>query len=130
MDGLAIGQVTPGPVVLTVAFIGYRAAGLAGALLATLGIFLPSFLNILLIVPVLWRRVSGTPGALAFSAWALPAVVGGILATSTRLGQATVHSWLLAGIFVACLAISLRWKPPAWLLIPGAGAVGGLLGLR
>jgi chromate transporter len=127
MDGLAIGQVTPGPVVITVTFIGYRVAGLPGALLATLGIFLPCFLNILYIVPVLWKRVSGTPAAAAFTAWALPAVVGGIFATSGRLAHATLHSWTLAGLFAASLALSLRFKPPAWLLIPGAGVVGALL---
>ncbi|HUP55912.1 MAG TPA: chromate efflux transporter, partial [Bdellovibrionota bacterium] len=51
MDGLAIGQVAPGPVVLSVTFIGYKVAGALGALVATLGVLVPPFINVLYIVP-------------------------------------------------------------------------------
>lgn len=128
MDGLAIGQVTPGPVVITATFIGFRTAGWLGALIASVGIFLPAFVNILFIVPVLWKKVAGTPGAAAFTAWALPAVVGAIFATSARLAVPTFQAWSPALIFVAALGLSLKAKPPAWLLIPGAGVIGAILG--
>ncbi len=123
MDGLAIGQVTPGPVVITATFIGYKAAGLVGALVATFGIFFPAFVNILFFLPKVWKKMSGTKGAQGFTAWAIPAVIGSILATTLQLGLVTLHTPLLIGIFCALLLISLLWKPPAWAAIPLAGAV-------
>jgi chromate transporter len=124
MDGLMIGQTTPGPVATSVTFIGYKTAGLPGALVATAGVFLPNFINVLFIVPSLWKRVSGTPMARAFTVWAIPAVVGGIFATGLRLGIATVHTWPLVALFVVANGVAFRLKPPAWLLILGCGAVG------
>ncbi len=124
MDGLAIGQITPGPVVITATFIGYRTAGVWGAVIASAGIFLPSFVNILFTVPLIWKKVAGTPRAAAFTAWALPAVVGGIFAASARLGVLTLQSWKLGFFFAISLALLIRFKLPAWLLIPGAGLVG------
>jgi chromate transporter len=128
MDGLAVGQVTPGPVVITSTFIGYLAARLPGALAATASMFLPSFINVLVIVPRVWRRVSGTPGARGFSDWAIPAVVGGILGTALRLGMLTLVSWQAALIFGASLAGASLLRLPAWALIPLSGALGAALG--
>lgn len=127
MDGLAIGQVTPGPVVITSTFIGYRAAGWIGAIVATVMIFLPCFLNVLYILPHVWKRVSGTPGAKAFTEWALPSVIGGIAATSIRLGLLTVSSWTAAVLLGLALAVAVWRRPPAWLLIPVCGVVLALV---
>jgi chromate transporter len=121
MDGLAIGQITPGPVVITVTFIGYLAAGWLGSIVATLGIFMPPFINILFLVPIFWARWSGTPSSVGFSSWAIPAVIGGILGTMIRLGIQTVVTPAQLGLLVLCLALAFRYRPPAWMLIPGAG---------
>lgn len=128
MDGLAVGQITPGPVVITSTFIGYLAARLPGALAATAGMFLPSFINVLYLVPRVWRKFSGTPGAKGFSAFAIPAVIGGILGTTIKLGLLTLTAWQPITVFTVALVIAAWLKPPAWLLIPLAGVAGGLLG--
>jgi chromate transporter len=129
MDGLAIGQITPGPVVITVTFIGYIAAGWIGSLVATAGIFLPPFINILILVPVFWAKWSGTPSSKGFSAWAIPAVIGGILGTMVRLGVLTVTTPAQLVLLIVCLVLALRFRPPAWFLIPGAGAAAQILSL-
>jgi chromate transporter len=127
MDGLAIGQITPGPVVITVTFIGYVAAGWLGSLIATIGIFTPPFLNILLLVPLFWARWSGTPSSKGFSSWAIPAVIGGILGTMVRLGVITVTTPAQLVLLIACLIWAMKYRPPAWMLIPIAGIAAQVL---
>ncbi|MFL5812489.1 MAG: chromate efflux transporter [Bdellovibrionia bacterium] len=127
MDGLAIGQITPGPVVITVTFIGYIAAGLLGSLISTIGIFMPPFINILILVPLFWARWSGTPSSKGFSSWAIPAVIGGILGTMVRLGVITVTTPAQLVLLIVCLICAMRFRPPAWLLIPGAGIAAQVL---
>ena len=127
MNALAIGQITPGPVVITATFVGFKAAGLLGAGVATLGMFLPSFINVLILVPLVWNRVSGSRTAERFAGWAIPAVIGAILAAVIKLGFVTLTTGISGLIFVAILLIQLWSNPPAWALIPLAGAVGYLL---
>lgn len=134
MAGLAIGQITPGPVVITSTFIGYQVAGLVGAGIATAGMFLPPFVIALFILPHAWKRISGTPEAQGFSNWAIPAVIGGILGTTLRLGYATLTETagdlprlLPTAVFLASLAATWRYKLPAWLVIPACGVLTGLL---
>ena len=124
MDGLAIGQVTPGPVTITVTFIGFKTAGILGALVATGGIYLPPFINVLYILPRIWKKISGTPGARGFTSWAFPAVIGGILGATLNLARVTLISPLPLGIFLAVLLIGLYRNVPAWILVPGAGIFG------
>ncbi len=128
MDGLAIGQVTPGPVVITSTFIGYQTAGLIGALVATFGIFFPAFVNVLFLVPRIWKKFSGTPAAKGFTAFALPAVVGGIVGTTLKLSVIVLDSPIPLGIFCASFFAALAFSPPAWLLIPLSGVVAGVVG--
>lgn len=128
MDGLAMGQVTPGPVVITATFIGYQAAGFLGAWVATVGIFMPSFINVLCILPQFWGRFKGTLGAQGFVAWAIPAVIGGILAATFRLGVVIFSTSLPSlVIFIIALGLALRFKPPAWVLIPATGGAGVMI---
>jgi chromate transporter len=126
MDALAVGQITPGPVTIAATFIGFVAAGLPGALTATAGMYLPAFFNVLVLVPRVWNRFSGTPGAQGFSAWAIPAVIGGILGTTVRLGYLTLTGPAVVAIFVAALGAAIWLRIPAWLLIPLSGAAGAL----
>lgn len=123
MDGLAIGQVTPGPVVITATFIGFQAAGLIGAVLATFAIFLPSFINALIIVPRIWNKVRRMPAAQGFSAWAVPAVVGAIFGASARLGMMTLHQPLDYALLCIGFFAGIRFRVPAWLLIPATGLI-------
>jgi chromate transporter len=128
LDAVSIGQFTPGPVFTTATFIGYLVAGLPGALLATLGIFLPSFVFIAIIHP-LATKLRSTPWTAAILdginvvALALMAGVLVQLARTTLLTPFDLLKWLIA---LASLLVLLRFKiNSAWLIL--AGAVVGLL---
>jgi chromate transporter len=130
INGVALGQLTPGPVVLTAAFVGYKVAGVLGALTATIAIFAPSFAFILLAAPLL-QRIRHNPWIRAFLLGVTSAVIGAIAAASIPLlMSALVHdSWVLVAgtslIGVLALVALLRYKVPTWQLIP----VSALLGL-
>ena len=124
MAGLALGQITPGPVVITATFIGYIVAAWPGATLATAGIFFPSFINVFFILPKIWGRVSKSPYTPYFTSFAIPAVIGAIFATTFRLSVVSLISPAAWIIFVVGLSLSQTTKAPGWLLILGSGAVG------
>lgn len=133
INGVAIGQITPGPVVLTAAFVGYRVAGLGGALVATLGIFAPSFMFILGAAPLL-RRLRQNPYVKAFLQGVTPAVLGAIAAAAIPLAQAAFHQPRAIASGVAVLIGVLAWvalvyyQRPPWQLVPLAAVVGLVLG--
>lgn len=132
LNGVAIGQLSPGPVVLTAAFVGYKMAGFLGALVSAVGIFTPSFLFIMLAAPLL-VRLRRNPWVQAFLKGVKPAVVGAIMAAAvplskTTFGQPTgLLSLLSVVIAIAALIAIIRFKVTAWKLILG-GAVLGLIG--
>lgn len=124
LDGLAIGQATPGPIVITATFIGYLAAGWAGAIAATIAIFLPSFVFAIALgrlMPVLTR----TPMARAFLDGVSAAVVGGIAGAAITIGWA--HHWSPLSLLIGAASAYVlgRGLAPAYTVI----AVTGLLGL-
>lgn len=131
IDGVALGELTPGPVVITAAFVGYKVAGALGALVATVAIFLPSFGFIMFASPWL-RRLRQNPGVKRFLKGVLPAVLGAIAAAVIPLAQAAiVQPTLPRTLFAAAVAITalvalVRFRRPTWQLVP-AGAVLGLL---
>ncbi|MEL6248377.1 MAG: chromate efflux transporter [Cyanobacteria bacterium J06648_16] len=132
IDGVAIGQLSPGPVVLTSAFVGYKVAGVAGALVSAVGIFTPSFLFIMLAAPLL-LRLRQNVWIKAFLQGVKPAVLGAIAAAAIPLGQTaflreTVPLSVLAIVIgVAALVAIIRFRIIAWKLIL-VGAVIGLIG--
>ena len=123
LNAVAIGQFTPGPVLSTATFIGYMVAGPAGAAVATLGVFLPSFIFVALVNPLVPRlRRSAWMGA--FLDAVNVSAVGLMAAVVVKLGQATMVDAPSWGLAAAALLLSLRWKVnPAWLVL--AGAVAG-----
>ena len=118
-DGIALGQVTPGPIVITASFVGQQLHGLAGAVAATVGVFLPSFLLVVLVAP-LWHRLRRSPHTARLSAALLCTFVGLLLAVGVRLAQNVSWSWpralLAAG---ALLALRLR-VDVLWVVAAGA----------
>ena len=126
LDAVAIGQFTPGPVFSTATFIGYILGGAPGAVVATLGIFLPSFFYVALLAPVLFRlRQSAWMAAFLDSINVCAvALMGGV---TFRLAADVLPGGPSWGITLVSLAVLLRWKvSPAWVVLCG-GVVGLLL---
>ncbi|MEO1593563.1 MAG: chromate efflux transporter [Cyanobacteria bacterium J06632_22] len=130
IDGVAIGQLSPGPVVLTSAFVGYKVAGVIGALVAAVGMFTPSFLFIMLASPLL-LRLRQNASIKAFLQGIKPAVLGAIAAAAiplsqTAFGRETVSlSGLAIVVGLAALVAIIRFRVTSWKLI----LVGALIGL-
>jgi chromate transporter len=125
IDAIAIGNVTPGPVFTAATFIGYVLGGLPGGLLATLAIFLPSFIFVGLSAP--WvPRLRSSPWAASFLDGANVAVIGLMAAVTLQLGRsALVDLPTLALALVAMLLLFHYRVNSAWLVL--GGAVAGLL---
>jgi chromate transporter len=126
-DATALGQLTPGPVLITATFIGYRVSGTLGALVATIAVFLPAFLMTIAAGSSL-RRFRSNRQVQAFLRGVTPAVVGLLAAAAWGVGRAGIHSWV--GITIAALAalVLLRYKPNPFWIIFGAGALRLLAG--
>jgi len=124
LDAIAIGQVTPGPVFTTAAFLGYLLGGTSGALIATLGIFLPSFIFAAISSPLIPRmRKSVWVGSLLDGINV--ASLGLMAAVSWQLGVASLIDPLTIAIASASLFLLIRFKiNSTWLI-----AAGGLFGL-
>lgn len=133
LDAIAIGQFTPGPVLSTSTFIGYLIAGTPGAIVATVGIFLPSFVFVILLNPLIPRLrrskwMSGFLDAINASAVALMAVVTLRLA-QTLIFQPTGLNWSALLITALSAILALQWRVnAAWLVLAGA-ILGGLKSL-
>jgi chromate transporter len=126
LDAIAIGQFTPGPVLTTATFIGYVLAGPTGALVATLGIFVPSFLFVLATNPLIPRlRQSAVAGAFLDAVNA--SAIGLMAAVTVELARHTLIDWG-AGLIALVSAVALfRYNiNSAWLVLGGA-AIGWLL---
>jgi len=127
LNAVALGQVTPGPVVQTVAVIGYAAAGIAGGLLASAVAFTPSFLFVLFGGPR-FAQIRGNARARAFLDGAGPAAVGAILGSAITLTRELAHPWqyaVLAGALI--LLLPLRRGVVLTLLL--AAAIGVTIAL-
>jgi chromate transporter len=119
-DATALGQITPGPVLIMATFVGYRVAGTIGALLSTICIFLPSFLMTIAAGSSL-RRFRTNRQTQAFLHGVAPAVTGLLAAATWSIARAGIHTVIGASMAVIILLILLRFRPnPFWILI-GAG---------
>jgi chromate transporter len=129
LDAVALGQITPGPVVLTVAVVGYAAAGMGGGLLAALVAFAPSFLFVLAGGPR-FDRIRSNALMQSFLTGAGPAVIGAIAGSTIPLGLAFQVPWqipILAGAFVWLFAVR-RGVVTCLALAAAAGLVVALAG--
>jgi len=106
---VAIGMISPGPVVITATFVGYLVAGFWGSLAATVGIFLPSFILVLVAAPLLARHRSNR-NVQGFVKGAYAAAIGTILGACVLLGRIAIGDWLTVVIAVASLVVLFRWK--------------------
>src|SRR6266478_1777226 len=127
LDAVAVAMITPGPVVITVAFVGYLVAGLAGALVAALGVFLPCYLFV--IIPALYfRRWARVPQIKSFVDGVTAAATGAIAGAAYVLGRRALIDLPTVAIFAGTMLalIKLR-KVPEPIVILAAGAVGLML---
>jgi chromate transporter len=127
VDATALGQVTPGPVLITATFIGYRVAGTIGALVATVSIFFPSFL-LTVVAGSSLARFHTNKIVQSFLRGVTPAVVGLLVAAGISVGRAGIHS--LAGMLTAIIAgfVLVRFRAnPIWVIL-GAGLLRFVVG--
>jgi chromate transporter len=120
---VAIGMISPGPVVITATFVGYLVAGFWGSLASTIGIFLPSFLFVLIAAPLLARH-RANPNVQGFVKGAYGAAIGTILGACILLGKIAIGDWLTALIGLVLLAILFKWKVSNPLLIAATAVIG------
>ena len=126
LDAVAAGNVTPGPILSTAAFLGYLLHGVPGAAIASAGIFLPSFIFVVLLAKILWRlRASQRMGNFLDAVNA--SAVGLMAAVTVTLAQNTLFQWQSAvlAVLAMVLLVVLKWSP-LW-LIPASSVAGWLL---
>ena len=120
---VAMGMISPGPVVITATFVGYLVAGFWGSVVATICIFLPSFLLILIVAPILMRYRTN-PNVQGFIKGAYAAAIGTILGACVLLGRIAIGDWLTALVAVVSLVVLFRWKVSNPLLVAAAAIIG------
>jgi chromate transporter len=126
IDAVAVGQFTPGPVFTTATFIGYMVAGWRGAVVATVGIFLPGFLLVAASGPLIPRLRRSSVAAAA-----LDGVVAGSLAlmavVTWQLGKASIVDWKTLAVFAVGLILLLRFRLNSALVIAAAAVAGWVM---
>jgi len=125
LDAVAVAMITPGPVVITVAFIGYLIAGFAGASAAALGMFIPVYLVVVVLAPS-YKRWAKNPQVNAFVQGVTAAATGAIAGAVVVLARRSIYDVATAGIALVTFAVLRRWKLPEPLLI-GCAAIAGLV---
>ncbi len=123
---IALGQVTPGPVAISATFIGYKVAGLAGALVATAAIFAPS-LFCMYLLEKFYLKVRGNEITQAIMHGVLPVVAAIILTAAISLGRQSMHSLWQAAVILAVAALAITRKVSYGMLVAGSMTVGILM---
>jgi len=126
MDAVAIGQLTPGPLTIMNAFIGYKVAGLAGAVTATAGSYLPSLLVTTFVTKYYLKFKTSKVVSSVFRG-IKPVVVGMLLAVCLTLGAASLVSPIAIAICFASFALMVLTKIDPTLLVLAAGVAGATL---
>jgi chromate transporter len=126
VDAVAVAMITPGPVVITVAFIGYLVAGISGATAAAAGIFFPVYLVVVLLAPS-YKRWAKNPQLNAFVRGVTAAATGAIAGAVIVLARRSIYDMATLMIAVVTFGVLIRWKVPEPILIACAAAAGLLL---
>lgn len=129
LDAVAVAMITPGPVVITVAFIGYLVYGMTGACAAALGVFLPVYLFVVVVGPF-YKRFSGNTQVRAFVQGVTAAATGAIAGAVIVLGRHSIRDYWTAGIALTTFLVLLKWKVPEPIIIAVAGLLGLIIHLR
>jgi chromate transporter len=124
IDGIALGQVTPGPIVITATFVGYKVGGLAGALLGTVAVFFPSFLIVTTLAPH-YERIKRSRQIQLMVRGILAAFIGMLLFVGYRFGEVALVDWR-TWVLMAAAWLAL-WRKVDLLLVVGSGAVLSVL---
>jgi chromate transporter len=126
LDAVAMGLITPGPVVITAGFIGYLVAGLPGAIVSTVAIFTPIYLGV--VVPARWfLRHRDNPQIKAFVSGATAAAAGALSGAVVVLTRQAVTDWATVAIALVTLAVLWRLKVGEPYVVLAAGALGILI---
>jgi chromate transporter len=123
VDGIALGQITPGPILVSAAFIGLKVAGLAGATVATIAIFAPPAV-LMVVASNAFERLQRSRAIQAALRGVRPAVIGMIFAAAVVVGQTAVPVWYSIALFAVALYALIRFRVEAVWIIPAAGAAG------
>jgi chromate transporter len=124
IDGIALGQVTPGPIVITATFVGYKVGGLLGALLGTIAVFFPSFLVVTTLAPH-YERIKRSRQIQLMVRGILAAFIGLLLFVGYRFGEVALVDWR-TWVLMAAAWLAL-WRKVDLLLVVGGGAVLSVL---
>jgi chromate transporter len=129
---VAMGMLSPGPVVITATFVGYLVAaerfgslmaGFWGSLASTVGIFLPSFLLVLIVAPILIRHRANA-NVQGFVKGAYAAAIGTILGACILLGKIAIGDWLTALVALLSLVVLFRWNVSSPIVVAVTAVVG------
>lgn len=126
IDAIAVGQFTPGPVFSSVTFIGYQINGLTGAIVSTIGIFLPSFVFVALLNPLV-RKMRNSTLFSAFLDAVNVASVAIIIAVCFEMGKETISDWRTISIAVASLLLTFGFRKINSALIVIGGSLAGYM---
>jgi chromate transporter len=125
-SAIALGQITPGPILISAAFIGYAVKGVLGSLVATIGIFFPPAM-LMVTCSHLLEQIKQSSGIQAALKGIRPAVLGMIITAAVVLAETTQVHWVSAVIFIASMASLLKLRMDVIWIIPAAGILGILL---
>ncbi|HTD39551.1 MAG TPA: chromate transporter, partial [Mucilaginibacter sp.] len=129
IDAIAVGQFTPGPVFSSATFIGWQMGGMSGAIAATVGIFLPSFLFVAFLNPLV-RKLRGSKAMSAFLDTVNVASIALILAVCVEMGRSSITNWKTILIAILGLFASLFFrKLNSAFVVLGGSLLGYLLWL-
>ncbi|HYD61241.1 MAG TPA: chromate efflux transporter [Noviherbaspirillum sp.] len=123
VDALTLGQVTPGPIMISATFIGYKVAGLAGAFAATFGMFAPSA-ALMVFCTRLFARIRASVNAQAMLRGVRAAATGMVFAAAVMIGKSMAPHWISAAVFGISMVALMRYRIEAVWVVPAAGAVG------